>query len=55
MNRRFTPEKVRKIRHWWKQFSAVPSIKQMCREMGADRKTIRRCAKGETYKDVQCP
>lgn len=54
MNRRsLTPEQVRKIRQWWAMRSNVLTMKEMCRLLNADRKAIERCARGETYRDIQ--
>ncbi len=54
MNRRsLTPAKVRVIRRWWPLYQNVPTMKEMCQLLGADRKAVERCAKGETYRDIE--
>lgn len=51
--RSLTADKVKTIRRWWPLYQATPGLKEMSRLLGVDRRTIERCAKGETYRDVQ--
>jgi hypothetical protein len=49
--RRLNPDQVREIRAAWKP---QPSLAELGRRYGIDRRAVARIIKGETYKDVRC-
>jgi hypothetical protein len=49
--RKLTVDQVREIRASWKP---QPSLAELGRRYGIDRKAVARIIKGETYKDVRC-